>query len=975
MPRTNNRAIKALLHSLPTITNLALIQGDFNLHSPAWDPNVSCSSKVADDLLAACTLANLSLVNDDSTLTWHHPTNKSSVLGLLFVADKLLGRHPCTFENNCTNWGASDHSIFQCHFGQKQGIPHSTYIRQESNKEIAFIADTKATFLCSNASPHDQVQECFDQLYTNLHTAWDKHSKVPRDHTNPTRWWTPECELTKQVFEDSQDSADLKIYRRTVQQARKTFFDEKVKMMMSSNCPWQGVKWTRPRCPPSFTTIHDPLGNNITDPDRLFNHMHKHFNSTAASGKINWDIINKLPNLPEQSCPPISVAEIMENLALTSNTSAPGGDHLTWRHLKLIFDDLPELTALANIFNVILDSGAWPSQLKEVDSIIIPKPKKERYNLPKAFCPIALLNTLGKLFTKILSKCLQFDGIAHDLFHLGQFRGISKHATTDVGIILMDIITSNRDQGLHTTVLALDITQFFPSMDHQVITVLLAKLGFNGKISSFISNFLHDCTTSYLWDGLTSSHNYSCDNSIPQDNPLSPVLSALYLSLTIKHLFPWGYDRFTNSLFFVDDGMLVCSSFSLDNNVAFLADLYQNFLTLLGAVGLTIEQTKLELKHFIAYDVHASQCTFALVRQPLLNYSWKGKEYSIPPVKIWRYLGFFFDSYLKFSHHIRHYTNKGFSMIWAFNMLGNSCGGLGPRQWVMCYNACMVPMLTYGPLLWYTLNGKGTLKNFRHMAHVQNFAVRWITGCFQGTPIGAMELLSGIPPLQLWCNLLIASYAARVMTLPDNHLLHRAWQIEPLLGQLHNFVPQTRPSRLPSNNPLTCINALSTVGEQFIKFHNICWLGNRVIDCHANRFLYLHLDTPCKGSDNFKAWLKGFSCWVTQMESSGAWMIYTDSGFWKERRLGAQASVITRVGQVIMEHVEWVLTASSFDAEIAALESAISWLCTHDDMVGSPVVHFLIDNKGVIQSFLKTHVQSSQMSATHINLLLLNLFQ
>ena len=67
--------------------------------------------------------------------------------------------------------------------------------------------------------------------------------------------------------------------------------------------------------------------------------------------------------------------------------------------------------------------------------------------------------------------------------------------------------------------------------------------------------------------------------------------------------------------------------------------------------------------------------------------------------------------------------------------------------------------------------------------------------------------------------------------------------------------------------------------------------------------------------------------------------------------------------------------ASSFDAEIAALESAVSWICTHDDMVDSSVVYFLIDNKGVIQSFLKTHIRSSQTTATRIHLLLHNLFQ
>ena len=376
-PKTNDRAIKALPCVLPSITNLALLQGDFNLHSPAWDPNAPCSSEVADDLLTACTLVNLSLVNDNGTPTWHHRINTSSILDLLFVVAELLGRHPCTFESDHTNCGASDHSIFRCHFGRKQNTPHSAYIRQESDEELAFIADTKAMMLCNDLPPQGWVQERFDQLHSDLCTVWDKHAKIPREHTNPTRWWTPECELTKQIFEESRDNADLKIYHRTVWQACKAFFNKKVKMMTSSNHPWQGVKWTGPRCPLSFATIWDSQGCNITDPDRLFDHVHEHFNSTVASSAIDWDIVNSLPDLPEHSCPPISMAEIMECLALTSNTSAPGGDHLTWRHLKLIFDNLPELTALADLFNAILDSSIWPSQLKTANSVIIPKPKKE----------------------------------------------------------------------------------------------------------------------------------------------------------------------------------------------------------------------------------------------------------------------------------------------------------------------------------------------------------------------------------------------------------------------------------------------------------------------------------------------------------------------------------------------------------------------------------------------------------------------
>lgn len=285
-------------------------------------------------------------------------------------------------------------------------------------------------------------------------------------------------------------------------------------------------------------------------------------------------------------------------------------------------------------------------EFKDARSAIIPKPKKPAYDVPKAFRPIALLNTLGKLLTKVLARRLQFDGQAFGLFHEGQFGGISQHATTDVGLVLVDNIAENRDRGLHTLVLALDIAQFFPSIHHGVLRVMLTKLGFNERLVQVISSLLEDRSTTYRWDGISTDTHFQCSDGVPQGDPLSPVLSALYLSLIVKRLFPWNYERWVNSLFFVDDGTIIVSSFSLDDNIFFLSLFYKHFLCLLANIGLTVEQSKLELKHFIAFNPTGPRRSFVLIDQPSLTYTWKGKEYTVKPQEIWRYLGFFLTLFL-----------------------------------------------------------------------------------------------------------------------------------------------------------------------------------------------------------------------------------------------------------------------------------------------------------------------------------------
>ena len=137
-----------------------------------------------------------------------------------------------------------------------------------------------------------------------------------------------------------------------------------------------------------------------------------------------------------------------------------------------------------------------------------------------------------------------------------------------------------------------------------------------------------------------------------------------------------------------------------------------------------------------------------------------------------------------------------------------------------------------------------------------------------------MELLSGVPPLRLRCNLMIAGYVARIHTLPDNHLLKRAWGQDTLPNRLRHFWPRHRPRHLPSDNPLARLRRTGVIDEQFDEFNPANRPGCRVVDLFPTRFDYLHLNAPKKGSDGFKDWIVTFTGWIQQMEAEGQWLIY-----------------------------------------------------------------------------------------------------
>ena len=160
LPKTGNSAIHALLHLLPNIDDLMLLQGDFNLHSSDWDPQVLQTPRIATDLMAALTLSELTLVNDDGLPTWHHKHNKPAVLDLLFVADPLLRRCSCDFTNDKLGRGATDHSLLRLWIGRRSKTPGRQYIPQDSEEEEAFIAGVKQSVTQAVHGAH--VQDIFD---------------------------------------------------------------------------------------------------------------------------------------------------------------------------------------------------------------------------------------------------------------------------------------------------------------------------------------------------------------------------------------------------------------------------------------------------------------------------------------------------------------------------------------------------------------------------------------------------------------------------------------------------------------------------------------------------------------------------------------------------------------------------------------------------------------------------------------------
>ena len=184
--------------------------------------------------------------------------------------------------------------------------------------------------------------------------------------------------------------------------------------------------------------------------------------------------------------------------------------------------------------------------------------------MPKSFKPIILLNTLGKLIEKVIGDRLQFHVISNNFIHQSQLGGLRFKFTMDAGIALIHFIHMRWVKNLSTSTLAFKIAQFFPSLNHQLLSLILRKVGFNSRVVNFFSNYLVDRKTQYYWNNFPSSF-FNVNMGVGQGSALSSILSALYLAsfLHILENHLKNLNLHISILSFIDDGLLVAQSKSL----------------------------------------------------------------------------------------------------------------------------------------------------------------------------------------------------------------------------------------------------------------------------------------------------------------------------------------------------------------------------------------------------------------------------
>src|SRR6266446_1000561 len=739
----------------------------------------------------------------DSTidLTWY---NDAAIEGSIFTNWEL-------------DWAGSlgsDHALTRV-----QGLlPQPPQFLDEDSRDLGYVLDEEKEsdwcrlFKIAVGSPAQlpirplaaQVDELAKRIHEAMQYATATTMKARKPyHPKGSPWWNRDCAEVVEELRSATTPEDRKKLssqlKAVARKAKRRWADE---VIGKSNL-WEVAAWRHGRrmnkVPPLCTEnglVHSHADISQALSKRFFG---------ADSPPVPAQYEDASVPLPTRELPTYSPGLIGELLADTSNLSSPGASGQTWRLIKWAWNSAEE--TLSDLIAGCIRAGHHPLIWRQAIVCAVPKPHRPDYSLAKNFRPVSLLECMGKLVEKLMARLLYSEIIRFDLLPTNQFGGRMASSTLDAGLSLVHDVKVAHRAGLRTGLLLFDIQGFFDNINRERLMQIIADLGFAQEIVDCTSAFLSDRTVRLKFNRHISDP-FSSEVGTPQGSPISPVLSVLYTHALLRIT---QETKWTALSMYIDDGAILACGETWDEVESSLKKAYSSCALWLHRAGLKVEPDKTEVMYFRRrFEKEDPPGNISLPHHP------QHTSYEVKAVHRLRYLGFFIDHKLNWTHHVNTMCNRTRASIKALQLLGNSVRGLDFAQWRLAYYAICLPVLTYGCQLWYTSKQRGLVDKLQK---VQNEGVKLLAGAFKTAPREVLHQLFNILPMSLRLRMLTDNTALRLYRLqPTSQLLIRlggAWS-------RNAREPTSTPKRKAAKTPLRALaSRVSAKGKRLVAFPDI----------------------------------------------------------------------------------------------------------------------------------------------------------
>lgn len=387
---------------------------------------------------------------------------------------------------------------------------------------------------------------------------------------------------------------------------------------------WQTARWPKDRSKPvvqSFTPDFECEGEKASTPEAKADMYGK---AIYGPGKLDRSTaVDPLPvetyeaphtSLDEADFHFCEEGEVGRLISILPKRKSSGSDDIANEALKMAKDIItPYLEAL---FKACGQLGYFPKYLKKSKSILFFKEGKEA-NDPKAYRPISLLSSIGKLFEKMIANRLikihkmYCSDDARNPLPLMQFGGLPGRSTTLALQAIACFVQNawrwenpNRRQRRwmrrFASILGLDISGAYPRVDRDALIKALVSKGIPLYIVRCIHSFLCDRKTTLLIPGHGPQEFYE-NGGLPQGSCLSPILFLIFAAPLLEPLGPLeGFEGFdVRFIAFVDDTYILVASKSHRENCRILEIAHQRLIDWAEAHSVKFGPEKYNFMNFV----------------------------------------------------------------------------------------------------------------------------------------------------------------------------------------------------------------------------------------------------------------------------------------------------------------------------------------------------------------------------------------
>jgi hypothetical protein len=519
-----------------------LIIGDFNAHSPIWEPGKTPnhSGRSLENILL--NNAALSLLTPPSLPTFFSAYHNSfSTLDLSIISTNLL---PVASVSTESDMGSDHYPVITC-----VGVEASTIHRRarpswrfERGSWGAWAAALQLGGITPSLDFEVSCQNFTDSIVSSSTKVFPKTREVVNPRYNKS-WWTSECaravkarSLAKNTLISQPSPANLIAFKRCSAKVKWEVKRAKQESWRSycsritSDTPisqlWKQVKHLRmPFVQKSqpFIMTNTVVTDSLSKTQALSRHYEQLLTCPAPSPYPLHVILPLAVALSDDTHSPInepfSLYELKCCISQLKKTT-PGLDQVHNSHLMHLPPD--HVRWLLDLFNQSLRSAIVPEPWKAALIVPIPKPGKSLTSVT-SYRPISLLSCISKLLESLINKRLVFFLEQNNSLRPSQGGFRRRLAGVDQIARLEAAIRAAHTARSPLVAVFCDLSNAFDRVWHTGLLYKLSQCGVHGALLRWLRAYLTDRSFCVQFEGQMSSSR-KIKSGVPQGAILSPLL-------------------------------------------------------------------------------------------------------------------------------------------------------------------------------------------------------------------------------------------------------------------------------------------------------------------------------------------------------------------------------------------------------------------------------------------------------------------